>query len=145
MALIILRAVGRVPTSGYGLFEEAKQLKLKHAKIVAFGSTRRASLSAEEDPQLKLLLDADTPVVTIFGKSWLLHVTEILRTTPEENLKMIEDSVRFLTEQGKQVIYDAEHFFDGYRDNSEYAIETLKAAQRGGASNLSLCDTNGVA
>ena len=76
-------------------FEEAKQLKLKHAKIVAFGSTRRASLSAEEDPQLKLLLDADTPVVTIFGKSWLLHVTEILRTTPEENLKMIEDSVRF--------------------------------------------------
>ncbi|MAH08249.1 MAG: citramalate synthase [Euryarchaeota archaeon] len=124
-------------------FEEAKQLKLKHAKIVAFGSTRRASLSAEEDPQLKLLLDADTPVVTIFGKSWLLHVTEILRTTPEENLKMIEDSVRFLAEQGKQVIYDAEHFFDGYRDNSEYAIETLKAAQRGGASNLSLCDTNG--
>jgi 2-isopropylmalate synthase len=124
-------------------FEEAKQLDLKHAKLVAFGSTRRANLSAAEDAQLKLLLEADTPVVTIFGKSWLLHVTEILRTTPEENLQMIEDSVRFLTENGKKVIYDAEHFFDGYLDNNEYAIDTLKAAQRGGATNLSLCDTNG--
>lgn len=124
-------------------FEEAKQLDLKHAKLVAFGSTRRANLSAAEDAQLKLLLEADTPVVTIFGKSWLLHVTEILRTTQEENLQMIEDSVRFLTENEKEVIYDAEHFFDGYLDNNEYAIDTLKAAQRGGAINLSLCDTNG--
>ena len=124
-------------------FEEAQKLKLKHAKIAAFGSTRRASLSAEEDPQLKLLLDAKTPVVTIFGKTWLLHVTEILRTTAEENLKMIEDSVRFLTDNGREVIYDAEHFFDGFCDNPEYALQTLEAAKRGGAINLTLCDTNG--
>ncbi|MFT4901778.1 MAG: 2-isopropylmalate synthase [Lentimonas sp.] len=124
-------------------FEEAKKLKLKHAKIAAFGSTRRAGLSAEADPQLQLLLDAKTPVVTIFGKTWLLHVTEILRTTAEENLNMIEDSVRFLTKNGREVIYDAEHFFDGYCDNPEYALQTLEAAQRGGAINLTLCDTNG--
>ncbi|MDP4777139.1 MAG: citramalate synthase, partial [Opitutales bacterium] len=108
-------------------FEEAQKLKLQHAKIAAFGSTRRASLTAEEDPQLKLLLDANTPVVTIFGKTWLLHVTEILRTTAEENLKMIESSVRFLTDNGREVIYDAEHFFDGFRDNPEYALQTLEA------------------
>jgi len=124
-------------------FEEAKKLKLNHAKLAAFGSTRRASLSAAEDPQLKLLLEAGTPVVTIFGKTWLLHVTEILRTSAEENLKMIEDSVRHLTEQGREVIYDAEHFFDGYCDNPEYALKTLDAARRGGAVNLTLCDTNG--
>jgi 2-isopropylmalate synthase len=124
-------------------FDEAKKLNLEHAKIAAFGSTRRASLKAEEDPQLQLLLDADTPVVTIFGKTWLLHVTEIIRTTAEENLKMIEESVRFLTDNGREVIYDAEHFFDGYCDNPEYAIQTLEAAQRGGAINLTLCDTNG--
>jgi 2-isopropylmalate synthase len=124
-------------------FEEAKKLKLQHAQLAAFGSTRRASLSAEEDPQLKLLLEADTPVVTIFGKTWLLHITEILRTTAEENLKMIEDSVSFLTESGREVIYDAEHFFDGFCDNPEYALQTLEAAKRGGAINLTLCDTNG--
>jgi len=124
-------------------FEEAKKLKLSHAKITAFGSTRRASLTADEDPQLKLLLDADTSVVTIFGKTWLLHVAEILRTTAEENLKMIEDSVRFLSDHGREVIYDAEHFFDGYCDNPEYALKTLEAAKRGGAINLTLCDTNG--
>ena len=124
-------------------FEEAKCLNLKNAKITAFGSTRRASLSAKEDPQLKLLLNANTPVVTIFGKTWLLHVTEVIRTTAEENLKMIEDSVRFLTDNGREVIYDAEHFFDGFSDNSEYALQTLESAKRGGAINLTLCDTNG--
>ena len=124
-------------------FEAVKKLKLKHAKIVAFGSTRRANIAAKDDLQLKLLLEAETPVITIFGKTWLLHVTEILRTTPEENLKMIEDSVRFLTESGSQVIYDAEHFFDGYRDNPDYALQTLEAAKNGGAVNLTLCDTNG--
>ena len=124
-------------------FEEAKGLNLKNAKIAAFGSTRRANLSAKEDPQLKLLLDANTPVVTIFGKTWLLHVTEILRTTAEENLRMIEDSVRFLTDNGREVIYDAEHFFDGFCDNSEYALQALESAKRGGAINLTLCDTNG--
>ena len=112
-------------------FDEAKKVEFQHAKLVAFGSTRRASLSAEEDPQLRLLLDAETPVITIFGKTWLLHITEILRTTAEENLKMIEDSVRFLAQQGREVIYDAEHFFDGYIDNPEYALASLQAAHRG--------------
>ena len=124
-------------------FEKAADLSLNHAKIAAFGSTRRASAAVEDDPQIKLLLDANTPVVTIFGKSWLLHVTDVLRTTPEENLAMIEDSVRFLKEQGKEVIYDAEHFFDGYTDNSEYALSTLAAAEKGGADYLVLCETNG--
>lgn len=124
-------------------FEEAKSLKLKHAKIAAFGSTRRANLSASEDPQLRTLLDAETPVVTIFGKTWLLHVTEVLRVEPEENLRMIEDSVRFLKENGREVVYDAEHFYDGYADSSEYALKTLEAAVAGGADCLALCDTNG--
>lgn len=124
-------------------FEEARKLKLKHAKVAAFGSTCRADLPAEEDVQLKLLLEAQTPVVTIFGKTWLLHVTEIIRTTAEENLRMIEESVRFLVENGREVIYDAEHFFDGYCDNPNYALQTLEAAHRGGASCLTLCDTNG--
>ena len=118
-------------------------MKLHHAKLVAFGSTRRAQVKAEDDPQLQLLLEADTPAVTIFGKTWLLHVTEVLRTTPEENLAMIEDSVRFLTQQGKDVLYDAEHFYSGYLDNPAYALKTLEAAVRGGASWLVLCDTTG--
>jgi len=124
-------------------FEKATELELNHSKIAAFGSTRRASSAVEDDPQIKLLLDANTPVVTIFGKSWLLHVTDVLRTTPEENLLMIEDSVRYLKEQGKEVIYDAEHFFDGYTNNSEYALSTLAAAEKGGADFLVLCETNG--
>ena len=124
-------------------FQAVRQMKFKHAKIAAFGSTRRAGVAAADDSQLKVLLDAGTPVVTIFGKTWLLHVTEVLRTTPDENLAMIEDSVRFLREAGREVIYDAEHFFDGYRDNPAYALQTLEAAARGGATNLTLCDTNG--
>ena len=124
-------------------FEEAKKLELKHAKIAAFGSTRRADLAVEDDPQIKLLIDAETPVVTIFGKSWALHVTEVIRTTREENLAMIEDSVRYLSEAGREVVYDAEHFFDGYKDDSEYALKTLEAAAAGGTQMLVLCDTNG--
>jgi 2-isopropylmalate synthase len=124
-------------------FQEAQKLKLKHARLAAFGSTRRAGVKASEDAQLKTLLDSGMPVLTIVGKTWTLHVTEILRTTLEENLAMIEDSARYLTAQGREVIYDAEHFFDGYRANPEYAIQTLAAAIRGGVSNLSLCDTNG--
>ena len=124
-------------------FAEAKNLKLKHAKLAAFGSTRRAGSKAETDPQLRTLLDSGMPVMTLVGKTWLLHVTEILRTTPEENLAMIEDSVRYLVSQGREVIYDAEHFFDGYLDNPDYALRTLEAAARGGASNLTLCETNG--
>ncbi len=124
-------------------FQEARKLKLKHAKLAAFGSTRRAGVNASEDAQLKTLLDSGMPVMTIVGKTWTLHVTEILRTTLEENLAMIEDSARYLTAQGREVIYDAEHFFDGYRADPEYAFRTLAAAIKGGVSNLSLCDTNG--
>lgn len=124
-------------------FAEAKTLKLKHARLAAFGSTRRAGAKASEDAQLKTLLDSGMPVMTLVGKTWLLHVTEILRTTPEENLAMIEDSVRYLVAQGREVVYDAEHFFDGYKANPDYALQTLAAAIRGGTSNLSLCDTNG--
>lgn len=124
-------------------FELAKKRTFRHAKVAAFGSTRRAGLKASEDPQLATLLEAETPVVTIFGKSWLLHVTEVLRTTAKENLRMIEESVRYLKEAGREVIYDAEHFFDGYRDNPEYALSTLQAAAEGGADWVVLCDTNG--
>ncbi|HRE04536.1 MAG TPA: citramalate synthase [Opitutaceae bacterium] len=124
-------------------FQEAQKLRLKHARLAAFGSTRRAGVKASEDSQLKTLLDSGMPVMTIVGKTWLLHVTEILRTTPEENLAMIEDSMRYLVAQGREVIYDAEHFFDGYKSDKDYALRTLAAALRGGASNLTLCDTNG--
>jgi 2-isopropylmalate synthase len=124
-------------------FQEVRKLKLKHAKLAAFGSTRRAGVKASEDAQLKTLLDSDTPVVTIVGKTSTLHVTEILRTTLEENLAMIEDSVSYLVSQGREVIYDAEHFFDGYKLDPDYAFKTLAAVLRGGAANLTLCDTNG--
>ncbi len=124
-------------------FELAAKTTFKHAKIAAFGSTRRASLAVENDAQIAQLIDAKTPVVTIFGKTWSLHVTEVLKTTREENLKMIEDSVAYLKSHDREVIYDAEHFFDGYEDNPEYAIQTLAAAKRGGADYLVLCDTNG--
>jgi len=124
-------------------FAEAKTLKLQHARLAAFGATRRAGTEASSDAQLRALLECAMPVLTLVGKTWLLHVKEILRTTPEENLAMIEDSVRWLVSQGREVVYDAEHFFDGYLDNPEYAIRTLEAAARGGASNLTLCETNG--
>jgi 2-isopropylmalate synthase len=126
-------------------FRLIKEVPLKHSKIAAFGSTRRANIAPEEDKGLAALIEADTPVCTIFGKSWLLHVTEVLQTTPEENLAMISDSVRFLKEHGKEVIYDAEHFFDGYKDNPEYAMSSLKAAADAGADCLVLCETNGGA
>jgi 2-isopropylmalate synthase len=126
-------------------FRLIKQVPLKHAKIAAFGSTRHANIAPEDDKGLAALLEADTPVCTIFGKSWLLHVTEVLQTTPEENLAMISDSVRFLKEHGKEVIYDAEHFFDGYKDSPEYAMSSLKAAVDAGADCLVLCETNGGA
>ncbi len=126
-------------------FRLIKEVPLKHSKIAAFGSTRRANITAEEDKGLAALIEPDTPVCTIFGKSWLLHVTEVLQTTPEENLAMIADSVRFLKEHGKEVVYDAEHFYDGYKDSPEYAMSTLKAAADAGADCLVLCETNGGA
>ncbi|MDD5259255.1 MAG: citramalate synthase [bacterium] len=124
-------------------FQKAKKLKLKHAKVAAFGSTRHAKNKAEKDPNLKALIAAGTPVVTIFGKSWDLHVKYALRVSMEDNLAMIYDSVKYLKKKGKEVIYDAEHFFDGFKDNPEYAIKTLQMAEEAGADCLVLCDTNG--
>ena len=117
--------------------------KLKHARVAAFGSTRRAQIKAEDDVGCKALIEAGTPVCTIFGKSWRLHVHEVLRTTEDENRAMIADTVRFLKQNGKEVIYDAEHFFDGYKDSAEHALSTLRAAFEAGADRLVLCDTNG--
>lgn len=124
-------------------FERARDVDWKNAQVSAFGSTRRAGLQAEGDPQLKTLLDANTPVCTIFGKTWTMHVTEVLRTQLDENVRMIEESVAFLTSNGRRVVYDAEHFFDGYKADAEYAIETLRAAVAGGSETVVLCDTNG--
>ncbi|MBK9989638.1 MAG: citramalate synthase [Verrucomicrobia bacterium] len=124
-------------------FQEVKNIRFKHAKLAAFGSTRRAGGKASDDSQLRTLLDSNVPVLTLVGKTWTLHVTEILRTTLEENLAMIEDSAAFLVANGREVIHDAEHFFDGYKNNPDYALRTLAAAIKGGASNLTLCDTNG--
>jgi 2-isopropylmalate synthase len=124
-------------------FREVGKLPLKHAKVAAFGMTRRKNAKAEDDPCLKALLDADTPVVTIVGKTWDLHVTEVLGTTLDENLAMIRDSVAHCHAAGREVIYDAEHFFDGFRANPDYALTTLRAAESAGASVVVLCDTNG--
>ncbi len=124
-------------------FSEAKRKKFKRARLAAFGSTRRKSVRVEADEQVHLLLHAETPVVTIYGKSWMLHVREVLKATPDENLGMISDTVRFLKDHGRFVIYDAEHAFDGYRDNPEYALASWQAAEKAGADLVVLCDTNG--
>jgi 2-isopropylmalate synthase len=124
-------------------FQQVRNLKLRHARVAAFGMTRRKGVGPEEDTCLKALLDAQTPVVTIVGKTWDLHVREVLNTTLEENLRMIADSVAYCARQGREVYYDAEHFFDGYRFNAEYALQTLRAARDAGASVVILCDTNG--
>jgi 2-isopropylmalate synthase len=124
-------------------FKAARSMTWRTAKLAAFGSTRHRANSAETDPNLRELVAAETPVVTIFGKSWLLHVTEVLGATPQENLDMVADSVRFIVERGRELVYDAEHFFDGYRDDPDYALSTLRAARQAGARTLVLCDTNG--
>lgn len=124
-------------------FQRVKTLALKNTKIAAFGSTRRAKIKVEADLNLKALLEAETPVVTIFGKSWHLHIKDVLKTTLPENLKMIGDSIKYLKSKGREVIFDAEHFFDGYKNNQGYALKTLKVAQEAGADSLVLCDTNG--
>jgi 2-isopropylmalate synthase len=115
----------------------------QHAVIAAFGSTRRAHTAVEDDANIRALLDAHTPVVTVVGKSWTLHVEAVLETTLDENLRMIEESVAYLRAQGRRVFYDAEHFFDGYRADRAYALQTINAAARGGAECVILCDTNG--
>jgi 2-isopropylmalate synthase len=124
-------------------FALARELPLQHAKLAAFGSTCRVGAAPEDDEQLQALLDSGAPVVTIFGKSWDLHVEEVLRCSRDENLRMIEASVACLREAGREVLFDAEHFFDGFRADPEYALESLRAAERGGAHRLVLCDTNG--
>jgi 2-isopropylmalate synthase len=124
-------------------FAEARRLKFKHAKLTAFGATRRKGIRASEDPSLRAIVASKVPVACIFGKTWDLHVTHALKTTLDENLRMIEDSVRFLKSHRMEVVYDCEHFFDGYRANPGYALKTLQAAMEGGADNITLCDTNG--
>jgi 2-isopropylmalate synthase len=124
-------------------FRRARSLQLKHAKLAAFGSTRRAKNKPDDDSNLLALLEAETPVVTIFGKTWLLHVRAALQISDKENLNLIEDSIAFLKSKKREVIYDAEHFFDGYKHSREYALETLRAASRAGADTIALCDTNG--
>jgi 2-isopropylmalate synthase len=124
-------------------FRAAKDIRWVTAKLAAFGSTRHRSNRARDDPNLLELLRAETPVVTIFGKSWELHVTEVLGAALEENLEMIADSVRLIVDEGRELVYDAEHFFDGYKANPAYALSTLRAALDGGARTLVLCDTNG--
>jgi 2-isopropylmalate synthase len=124
-------------------FAQAKKRKFKNAKLAAFGSTRKKNTPVEQDDQVRLLIEAGTPVVTIYGKTSMLHVKEVLRCTPEENLAMIGDTVRFLKDHGKFVIYDAEHAFDGFKLDSDYALATWQAAEKAGADFVVLCDTNG--
>ena len=124
-------------------FRQARGMTWRTAKLAAFGSTRHRANRPEDDPNLRELVAAETPVVTIFGKSWLLHVTEVLGATPEENLDMIADSVGFVVDRGRELVYDAEHFFDGYQADRDYAIATLRTARQAGARTLVLCDTNG--
>jgi 2-isopropylmalate synthase len=124
-------------------FKAARGMTWQTAKLAAFGSTRHRANRPEDDPNLRELVGAETPVVTIFGKSWELHVTEVLGATRAENLDMIADSVRFVADRGPEVIYDAEHFFDGYKADRDYALSTLRAAREAGSRTLVLCDTNG--
>lgn len=124
-------------------FDEVQQLSLKNAKITAFGSTCRKKVAPAEDANIKALVDANTPVVTVVGKTSMLHVTDVLQTTAQENLRMIRESLAYLKSLGKEVIYDAEHFFDGAKLDMEYAFDTIKAAMEGGADTIVLCDTNG--
>ena len=124
-------------------FKQVKSLNLKASRIVAFSSTRRKDIKARDDNNIQVLLAAETPVVCLFGKSWTLHVEHVLRTSLEENLEMIGDTITLMKQEGREVVYDAEHFFDGYRANSDYAMETLRIAAEAGATWLTLCDTNG--
>ena len=124
-------------------FARAKDLRLNHAKLTAFGSTRFAKNPVHEDRNVRELLDAETPVISIFGKSWDLHVHRALGISEDENLALISETVRYLKEHGREVVYDAEHFFDGYVHNRDFALRTLEAAHTAGADVLCLCDTNG--
>src|ERR1700733_1608688 len=124
-------------------FAKAKSLRLQHAKLTAFGSTRFAKNTVEEDRNVRELLEAETPVIAIFGKSWDLHVHRALGISEDENLALISETVAWLKKHGREVVYDAEHFFDGYIHNRDFALRTLEAAKLAGADALCLCDTNG--
>lgn len=124
-------------------FNRIKNIQFNNAQIVAFGSTRRANLKVEDDKNIQSLLKADTKTVVIFGKCWDFQVLEILKTSLDENLKMIKDTIEFLVASGREVIFDGEHFFDGYKNNKEYAIKALEVASEAGANTIVLCDTNG--
>jgi 2-isopropylmalate synthase len=124
-------------------FERARGIEWRRAKIAAFGSTCRVGGGPEDDANIRALLDSGAPVCTVVGKTWTMHVTDVLRTTLDENLRIVEKSLAYLRAQGRRVIYDAEHFFDGWRADPAYALETLRAAVRGGAETVVLCDTNG--
>src|SRR5579883_2590908 len=124
-------------------FARAKSVPFKHAKLTAFGATRFARHAVHEDPSVRALVEAETPVVSIFGKSWDLHVHRALGITEEENLKLISETVSYIRSFGREVVYDAEHFFDGYCANPDFALRTLEAAKNAGAHVLCLCDTNG--
>ncbi|MEA2025524.1 MAG: citramalate synthase [Chloroflexota bacterium] len=124
-------------------FAEARKMTWTNAKLAAFGSTRHRANSADDDPNLYELVAAETPVVTIFGKSWDLHVTDVLSASLAQNLDMIAESVSWVQERGREVVYDAEHYFDGYKADREYALDTLRAAREAGARDIVLCDTNG--
>src|SRR6185312_1438335 len=124
-------------------FARAKSLNLKHARLTAFGSTRFAKNPVEEDANVRMLIEAETPTISIFGKSWDFHVHRALGITEDENLRIISETVGYLKAHGREVVYDAEHFFDGFTANPDFALRTLEAAKRAGADVLTLCDTNG--
>ncbi|MGB9606354.1 MAG: citramalate synthase, partial [Bryobacteraceae bacterium] len=124
-------------------FARARELKLNHARLTAFGSTRFARNRVDRDPNVRALIEAQTPAVAIFGKTWDFHARHALGITEEENLKLISETVRFLKDHGREVIFDAEHFFDGYKANPDFALRCLEAAKDAGADVLCLCDTNG--
>jgi 2-isopropylmalate synthase len=125
------------------VFDLLLRERFEHAEVAAFGMTRRRDLAAERDPALRALADCFAPVCTLVGKTWSLHLEKVTKVDPEENLRMIAESVEFLMEKGKRVVYDAEHFFDAFRDDPGYALRCLRAAAEAGAENVTLCDTNG--
>ena len=124
-------------------FKRLKDVKLKNAKVVAFGSTRKPNINVEDDKNLKDLLSSGADTIVIFGKSWDFQVTDIIKTSLDENIEMIKDTIKYLCKKEKEVIFDAEHFYDGYKANKDYAMATLKAAEEAGAQVVILCDTNG--
>lgn len=126
-------------------FRMIKTIPLKHADVIAFGSTRKASNTVRKDPNLQALLGADTKIITLFGKTWSLHVTDALGISLHKNLELIGDSIAYLRGKGRRVFYDAEHFFDGYKTNPDYALRTIRKAVESGAERVILCDTNGGA